>query len=843
MDSNKNDQCCFNTNTHGRHVPPARSADIIETGCQIVKTVSAAKYQNQFNNNNLIEQENLMPPVKKDDPPAILVGQNGGGAVGLLSELHVKDKILAVNGSTRNNCAILPSSSSSSSSSVSVPRNASEERVPSGQLNVECLTNTTTTVITTSSFIPTVNGTNSTIPESLSRGSIADHSQDTLAAGAGASCEQKDELTLEAVVNEAGAGSGAPDEGEFSDNNSIGNLSYISENGLIEEIILLPNNAYSDDDSASTSDDCIYAYRGGEPGGVAWLPQELDQPPDDETDFLEMDFDPEPSSEMENFDSSQQEQVLEDDGLAAAASIAGRVNETQHLQEAIKSNSPTAAVASGRTLSPNLKESEPSQQSVARSPEPSLARNTDKQKLSLEDALATTSPLATPGPIAAVSVQKNTEGNATPDEILETIEPPSNELTQAHKTGAIPKTVPHHYTSPERDRTSGGGRGSSNAKNLKLDLNLCLNDIEAGDRGGGGAKRRYFDHLLYYEPQACSGQPWTPDKLVPNPEQSVNHEEIEFYCAECGNLEFTNNLWMVQEPDSWMCRNCTFTRDEKLTRRRADSFRPRTIDSNKKGIGPTLVECRSDAEAIDIRAEQIALEALSKINSLKETPASSGQLSWQEEQQHGRNRSIMAKGNEHESRDVLQDQEVPNPDNYHYIGVGKYPENTVTIYTINCSKQTIIEALTRIGIAPNLDVLRQYFNEQTHVDTSKMNIPQYLLYMSKRDCNYKKLIEAIKSCCDEETLDVQYFPFDPFSDMPEIVQISSCEIAKRWNANTNLRQIIHFKHKHFHTLNVLGKIVNIIRQPSRGRHTTHTIGIPQYYKSGSITITRLAETS
>lgn len=64
---------------------------------------------------------------------------------------------------------------------------------------------------------------------------------------------------------------------------------------------------------------------------------------------------------------------------------------------------------------------------------------------------------------------------------------------------------------------------------------------------------------------------------------------------------------------------------------------------------------------------------------------------------------------------------------------------------------------TRIGVAPNLDVLRQYFNESYTVDTGKMNIPQYLLYMSKRDCNFRKLIEAIQSCCDEP-LDVQYYP-------------------------------------------------------------------------------------
>uniref|UniRef100_A0A182SW36 Uncharacterized protein n=1 Tax=Anopheles maculatus TaxID=74869 RepID=A0A182SW36_9DIPT len=135
--------------------------------------------------------------------------------------------------------------------------------------------------------------------------------------------------------------------------------------------------------------------------------------------------------------------------------------------------------------------------------------------------------------------------------------------------------------------------------------------------------------------------------------------------------------------------------------------------------------------------------------------------------------------------------------------------------------------------------MRQYFYDQYEVDTSKMTIPQYLLHMSKRDCNYRKLIDAIKSSCDDELLDIQYYPLHPFSDMPETVEICSSEIAKRWTANTNLRQIIHFKHKHFHTLNVLGKIVNILRQPSRGRHTNHMISIPQYYKSGVIQIKRI----
>lgn len=220
------------------------------------------------------------------------------------------------------------------------------------------------------------------------------------------------------------------------------------------------------------------------------------------------------------------------------------------------------------------------------------------------------------------------------------------------------------------------------------------------------------------------------------------------------------------------------------------------------------------------RAEQIVLQALNKVNELMATPPSMGLSKSMEE--------LCV-----ELEAGQRDQEVP-----HDFTQDICADNTVTIYTINCGESTIIEALTQIGVAPNLDILQQYFNERYSVDTGKMNIPQYLLYMSKRDCNFRKLIEAIKSCCDEP-LDVQYYPLDPFSDIPEVVPINSYEIAKRWNANTNLRQIINFKHKHFHTLNVLGKIVNILRQPSRGKYTNQIINIPQYYKSGSITITRI----
>lgn len=100
------------------------------------------------------------------------------------------------------------------------------------------------------------------------------------------------------------------DADDVSDNNSTDNLSFNSDDDdvgdaefmggdLIEDNVFLPNNLISEDDELSTnSDDCVYAYR-----GVDMDADQFANPPnpnvEDENDFLEMDFEPDPSSELE----------------------------------------------------------------------------------------------------------------------------------------------------------------------------------------------------------------------------------------------------------------------------------------------------------------------------------------------------------------------------------------------------------------------------------------------------------------------------------------------------------------------------------------------------------------
>uniref|UniRef100_A0A2M4BDT4 Uncharacterized protein n=1 Tax=Anopheles marajoara TaxID=58244 RepID=A0A2M4BDT4_9DIPT len=825
MDSNKNEDYTTNSSStattigknsssgnNGAHFAGGGGNSAgVDAGCIVVKAVSAAKYQNHFNNNNLIEQENLMPPVNDNR----MLGSDHEAANGVTVEVPIKDKVFSENGSTRSS-SLFAQLTPPSAPPAGCRSNGEEQLLINHTASVECLTNSFsgTTNGVTNAYIRTPNG--------------------VAVNGDNPTGEPANAIPDDGLVP-------MPDEGDnFSDNNSIGNLSYISENGLVEEIILLPNNAYSDDDNGSTSDDCIYAYRGGEPGGIAGQLLELrgDQPPDDETDFLEMDFDPEPSSEMENFD-SHREATLGDDDANGAAFALGRSAE---MNSAVRNGSrESSAVASPhQRLEPEPKESH--------NQSPDKQQHSENDSEDCPDSSLLSSP--TGGMVGSSHLQGETEPSLSEEhptkhegqdavKAMASEQKPHTECPmeriQDHQTGAIPKNVPSsHYAAAssinlERPAPT---RGSSNSKNLKLDLNLC----------GTRSTYPYYDQRAYV------------DYVLPSDQRPMpiggEDEEEENSCLDCAEQQFL----MATKQDHTLQRLCRVCSAKGRRARQSNGAK----SSGRGTDGRQLPEfygfndtgqhhydepgsaCGGDESVeemlLNMRAEQLAFEALNKVNALKETPPSGGH-SQSEESLFRTVRSTAASSALTVAQPISStqpDQEVP----LDYFQ-GGCPEHTVTIYTINCGELTIIEALTRIGVAPNLDVLRQYFNEQYEVDTSKMNIPKYLLHMSKRDCNYKKLIEAIKSCCDDETLDVQYYPLDPFSDTPEIVQISSCEIAKRWTANTNLRQLIHFKHKHFHTLNVLGKIVNILRQPSRGRHTNHMVSIPQYYKSGSITITRI----
>lgn len=129
------------------------------------------------------------------------------------------------------------------------------------------------------------------------------------------------------------------DEENDQSDTSTDNLSFISDNenrGIVDDIILLPNNLLSDDE-LSNSDDCVYAYR-----GIDFDP--VDARPEDENDFLEMDFEPDPPSEIEHENAA----TVESRGVEASTpstssdttsdKTEGQMNEDRSIEDTAATN-------------------------------------------------------------------------------------------------------------------------------------------------------------------------------------------------------------------------------------------------------------------------------------------------------------------------------------------------------------------------------------------------------------------------------------------------------------------------------------------------------------------------
>lgn len=54
----------------------------------------------------------------------------------------------------------------------------------------------------------------------------------------------------------------------------------------------------------------------------------------------------------------------------------------------------------------------------------------------------------------------------------------------------------------------------------------------------------------------------------------------------------------------------------------------------------------------------------------------------------------------------------------------------------------------KIGITPNVNTISHYLEENNSDMTT--DLVEYLLMLSKKKCNYKKLIHTLHLCCDEQ---------------------------------------------------------------------------------------------
>ncbi|XP_065357302.1 uncharacterized protein LOC135951557 [Calliphora vicina] len=178
---------------------------------------------------------------------------------------------------------------------------------------------------------------------------------------------------------------------------------------------------------------------------------------------------------------------------------------------------------------------------------------------------------------------------------------------------------------------------------------------------------------------------------------------------------------------------------------------------------------------------------------------------------------------------------------------------SVTVPTQNLTETCLVQAFDKLQITYNQDLLRkclQKFNANYYSSSSTniskplkefQNLKDFLMYVSKRQGNYLKLQRIIGKASQKQII-VQFKKDASITDM-EMVTVRVSDILYYWSQHKNL-EILKEMDKPYQDTNILGKIANIIRQAhqrsscSSRRPLPEFISIPQYYPSGFLTLTK-----
>ncbi|KAH8263457.1 hypothetical protein KR044_009279, partial [Drosophila immigrans] len=201
--------------------------------------------------------------------------------------------------------------------------------------------------------------------------------------------------------------------------------------------------------------------------------------------------------------------------------------------------------------------------------------------------------------------------------------------------------------------------------------------------------------------------------------------------------------------------------------------------------------------------------------------------------------------------------------------------------TAHMSEEHLVQALDKLHVSYNASLLHGYFEQlsaPSQPDTDVGNLKQLLLHVSKRQCNHrklKKLIELITQNQQQEPpqqqqqLNVQFKRSNAVN--AALVPVKVTEILAAWKRHPDL-YVLRQLDARFHRANVLGKIGHIVRQAQHqlpasssaaaAAATTSAsasasasaaastsisstrlalpefIMIPQYYACGELTLTR-----
>ncbi|XP_022234790.2 uncharacterized protein LOC111082867 [Drosophila obscura] len=179
-----------------------------------------------------------------------------------------------------------------------------------------------------------------------------------------------------------------------------------------------------------------------------------------------------------------------------------------------------------------------------------------------------------------------------------------------------------------------------------------------------------------------------------------------------------------------------------------------------------------------------------------------------------------------------------------------------------CDEEHLVQALDKLHISYDKSLLHAYFAQLSKPAGSSGagNLKQLLLQASKRQCNHRKLKKLIELATQQQ-LHVQFKRTNEgdtskaAAAAAALVPVRVADILDAWARHRDL-SVLRQLDARFHRANVLGKVGQIVRQAAAAsfaaatavasstsnsatrRALTEFLMIPQYYDSGELTLTR-----
>ncbi|KAH8375704.1 hypothetical protein KR009_002630, partial [Drosophila setifemur] len=627
-------------------------------------------------------------------------------------------------------------------------------------------------------------------------------------------------------------------------NNSTENLSYVSDNFYGDDLILLDDVDVEAEEVSLNSDDCVYAYRGdgtdfvlamdvnpmdrgtrlfldsrhvsGNAGeGVCGLPCG-----DDETEFLEMDFEPDPPSELDFAGGTQDLGTLPQANLLlmqrdfSQMSGMGEVTPThgrQFLKSPIEDLPKKYALKQQQQLSVkfariSLNLDQIKDGGTKEGVEPTLISQSVEAAHSLPSVLYTSANLC-----RSTSVLSN--------------------HTETKLTGAKPKQLSYSSYVMSKSRSSSKSRRSQPSTSCDERCFSCT-DFRA-------------TYVYDQHQQAGESDQVAPMLVAPAAEEASTSSSHSYFaqssndenCLDCLEKEFLANT-IGKALDMSTCSKC---------RRRS------------AGRGSNL--------SLYTRAEQTRCR-----RGLPGHFDESGGLfaGW-----HSSSATGTASG--HSFISAYQKRFHCCDYNYGGVQLLKKCFPTEPLFAClstgeTCDEEHLLQTLDKLNVTYDQAQIHTYFEHliARKPCTNSLNLKQLLLQASKRQGNHRKLKRLIE-LVTKHRLIVQFkrvckfknFHFSNegifefiYSQTNEgqsaLVPVRVAEVLKAWGRHRDLSILRHMDER-FHHANVMGKVGHILRQATAAASTSaqaassyssarralpEVLMIPQYYEMGVLTLTR-----